>query len=150
MSSEPADPAEPPFRRTRSFAVVNQRREITKLVQLVEQLSGDWELSDDVAFNVSLLLDEFVSNVIKYGYSDTLEHQIDIHVELESGVLTIRIEDDGKPFNPLDAPLPDLDLPVEKRPIGGLGIFIARTMADSIGYSREAGRNVLTIRKTTA
>ena len=132
-----------------SVTLVNERREIARLIQLVEHFSRDAGLVDDDTTDVNIMLDEFVSNVIKYGYDDDGRHEIVVSMKLQDGLLTIGIEDDGKPFNPLDAPAPDLNLPVEQRPIGGLGILIAKTMADTIEYERAGGRNVLTIRKTT-
>ena len=131
-----------------SVVLVNNRREIARLLHLAEEFGRSAGLVEDDTADVNLLLDEFVSNVIKYGYDDTLEHQIQVDVKLEGRHLTVRIEDDGKAFNPLEAPAPDLDRPVEERPIGGLGIFIARTLADSIEYRREDGRNILTMTKT--
>ena len=125
--------------------VINQRREIARLAELFDERAKAWGLSEDDTCNVQLMLDEFVSNVIKYGYADRREHQIDVDVALAGGLLTIRIEDDGKAFNPLDAPPPKFDLPIEERPIGGLGVYIVKTLADSIDYRRDAGRNVLTM-----
>jgi anti-sigma regulatory factor (Ser/Thr protein kinase) len=116
----------------------------------VERQCREWGLSDDDTVTLNLILDEFVSNVIRHGYEDDDAHDIHIVIGLAGEVATIRIEDEGKPFNPLEAPPPDLDLPIEQRPIGGLGIFIARAMADTIEYRRERGRNVLTMTKTVA
>ena len=67
---------------------------------------------------------------------------------LEGDELTIRVEDDGRAFDPLQAPPPDLDLPLEERPVGGLGIHIVRSVMDAVEYQRRGGRNVLTMRKT--
>jgi anti-sigma regulatory factor (Ser/Thr protein kinase) len=131
-----------------SVVVANDRREIARLNRLVEEFGRAARLDEDDTTDINLLLDEFVSNVIKYGYDDKSEHQIQVTVELDGRHLTIRIQDDGKAFNPLEAPEPDLDLPIEERPIGGLGILIARTLADSLEYRREGGRNVLTMQKT--
>jgi anti-sigma regulatory factor (Ser/Thr protein kinase) len=132
-----------------SVTLLNERREIARLIQLVEQFGRQAGLVEDDTTDVNIMLDEFVSNVIKYGYDDDGRHEIVVAMKLEDGLLTIRVEDDGKPFNPLDAPEPDLNLPVEQRPIGGLGILIARTMADTIEYERAGDHNVLTLRKTT-
>ena len=99
---------------------------------------------------MNLALDEIISNVIEHGYEDTLEHEIPITVRFEGDLLTIEIEDDGRPFNPVAEPLPDVDLPLEERPIGGLGILILRSMADGHEYRRERGRNILRIEKRIA
>jgi serine/threonine-protein kinase RsbW len=130
-----------------SIALVSDRREIERLSGLVEQFGEANGLGADDINAVNLLLDEIVVNIISHGYDDKLEHQILVNLALENDVLSIRVEDDGRPFNPLEAPAPNLDLPIEERAIGGLGIFIARSIADQMQHYRENGRNVLVIEK---
>lgn len=59
-------------------------------------------------------------------------------------------EDDGRPFDPSSAPAPRLDLPLEERPLGGLGVHLARRVTDAIEYRRQDDRNILRMRKRTA
>jgi len=73
------------------------------------------------------------------------EHAINVSLSLDSGVLAIHIDDDGIAYNPLDAPLPRFDLPIEERRIGGLGVHIMKTLARSVEYRRADGRNNLDI-----
>src|SRR4051794_7538050 len=134
--------------RTLSVIVVNQRREIARLARLFDEFRETCGLSDDDSAHIHLMLDEVVSNVIKYGYDDGLEHHIHVDLAVNGNEVAIRVEDDGKPFNPLEAPHPKLDAPIEQRPIGGLGVFIVKTVADSVDYTRENGRNVVTMKKT--
>jgi anti-sigma regulatory factor (Ser/Thr protein kinase) len=133
--------------QTLSISLVNHRREIERLAGLVEHFGKAHRLAADDVSGINLLLDEIVVNIISHGYDDEREHQILVTLVLENGVLAIRVEDDGRPFNPLDVPGPNLDLPIEERPIGGLGIYIARSIADQMEHRREAGRNVLTMKK---
>jgi len=130
-----------------SISLLNHRREVERLAGLVEQFGEAHRLATDDINGINLLLDEIVINIISHGYDDEREHQILVTLALENGVLAIRVEDDGRPFNPLDVPGPNLDLPIEERPIGGLGVYIARSIADQMDYRRDAGRNVLTMRK---
>jgi anti-sigma regulatory factor (Ser/Thr protein kinase) len=58
--------------------------------------------------------------------------------------LTVEVADQGAEFNPLTAPPPDLTLDLENRPIGGLGIFLVKTLAPFITYRRESDWNRLT------
>jgi anti-sigma regulatory factor (Ser/Thr protein kinase) len=136
-----------PEARVLSAVFVNDRHEIRRLSDLVDRFALDCRLSEDNLVTLSLILDEMVSNVIKYGYDDGLEHQIHVDVVLSRDQLTIEIKDDGKPFNPLTAPPPNFDVPIEQRRIGGLGVYIVKTMVDTAEYKREGDRNILTLRK---
>ena len=57
------------------------------------------------------------------------------------------ISDSGKPFNPLSAAEPNLDLPGSERPIGGLGIFLVKKLMDYVYYRRDKKKNLLRITK---
>jgi anti-sigma regulatory factor (Ser/Thr protein kinase) len=96
----------------------------------------------------NLAIEEFVTNCIKYGYNDSAEHIIEIELKLNSDELVLIVTDDGNPFNPLESPDPDTSLPVEERPVGGLGIFLLRKMFDRMDYAREDGKNRVTLRKS--
>jgi len=103
---------------------------------------------EPVSSFANLAIEEFATNCIKYGYDDQNEHTIEVRVVLSGGSLVVVITDDGRPFNPIEAPDPDLNLPTEERPIGGLGIYLVRKMSDRIEYVREAGRNRVTLWKS--
>jgi anti-sigma regulatory factor (Ser/Thr protein kinase) len=96
-----------------------------------------------------LALEELVTNCIKYGYDDQAEHVIQVQVELSPDGMTIVVEDDGHPFNPLEQVEPDTNLPVEERPLGGLGLHLLRKLSDRIDYAWKNGRNRVTLHKKT-
>lgn len=104
----------------------------------------------DVSFLVSLAIEEIVTNCIKYGYDDSDAHTIEISLSLSDGLLTMVVTDDGHPFNPLEAPPPDLSLAIEDRPIGGLGIHLLRELSDEVSYDRRDGMNRLTLTKRSS
>ena len=62
-------------------------------------------------------------------------------------MLTIKVIDKGVPFNPLEAPEPDITLTAEEREIGGLGIFLCKKMMDEVSYAYDDGCNILTMQK---
>ena len=129
---------------------ITLRNDHVELNRLAEELEGFLEGHDigpDVAFKVNLALDELVTNVINYGYEDNGEHAIRLLLTLDGQTLRLVLEDDGKPFNPLDVPPPDLDAQVEDRQVGGLGIHFVRQVMDRVTYRRDAGRNVLTMER---
>ena len=92
---------------------------------------------------------EWVTNVVSYAYTDRLEHWIVIRLKSGSGEASAEVEDDGREFNPLTRPPVDVNVPLEERSIGGLGIHLIKTLMDSVEYRRVEGRNVLTMKKRT-
>jgi anti-sigma regulatory factor (Ser/Thr protein kinase) len=132
-----------------SITCPNRLSEIGKAAQLIEAFGLAQGLSSEVVFELNLALDEVVTNIISYAYDDEAEHQIGIRVTLESDGVSVRVEDDGRAFNPLDAPQPDLGLGLDERPIGGLGVHIVRSVMDGLEYRREDDRNILIMRKRT-
>jgi len=133
--------------RTLSVVLVNQRSEIGRLSALVDEFVEANGLSIEDGSTVHLVLDELISNVIRHAFDDDREHEVHVDLTVADDVFTLEVGDDGRPFNPLDQPPPDLTLPVEERPIGGLGIHIVRNSVDDVAYRRDGNRNVLTVRK---
>ena len=66
------------------------------------------------------------------------EHSIGIGLDLKDDALTITVEDDGRPFDPLSVAPPDLDLNAESRDVGGLGLHIVRSIMDGVESSAMA------------
>lgn len=99
------------------------------------------------AFAIPLSLEEMITNAIKYGYADRGAHCIDVELTLGSDHALLEISDDGQAFDPFDIPAPDTSLPMEERPIGGLGIHLVKNMMDHCEYTREEGRNIVRLTK---
>jgi serine/threonine-protein kinase RsbW len=130
-----------------SITLVNRLEEIERMTRFVESFAERQHLSEDLQFAITLALDEVVTNVIRHGYPAGEVRDIVVWLRLEDGTAVVQVEDEGRPFNPLDAPPVDLDAPLEGRPIGGLGVHLIRSLMDEIAYRREDGRNVLVMRK---
>jgi len=130
-----------------SVTLVNDRSEVERLSRLVDAFGVAEGLQPDAIFSVNLALDAVVTNIIRYAHDDGRQHPIVVRLTLVPGVLTVEVEDDGRAFNPLEAPAPDLHASIEDRPIGGLGIHLVRSVMTSVEYRREDGRNLLTMKK---
>src|ERR1041384_3811942 len=102
----------------------------------------------EVHYLANLAVEELVTNCIKYGYEDAGDHIIEIKLRISGKELVLTVTDDGRPFNPLELPGPDTHLPIQDRPIGGLGIHLLRRMSDRMDYVRAAGRNSVTLHKS--
>ena len=132
-----------------SITCSNRREEITRTGRLIEAFGTAHGLSAELVFQLNLVVDEVVTNIIRYAYDDEAEHQIRIRVSRDDDEVSVRVEDDGRAFNPLDAPKPDLKLGIDERPVGGLGVHIVRSLMDALEYQREDGRNIFIMRKRT-
>ena len=93
-----------------------------------------------------LACEEIVMNVTLYAYPEGSDGFLDIDIQ-KTDRITIRFEDGGVPFNPLEQTKPDTKLSWKKRRIGGLGIFLVRHKMDDIRYAYENHKNILTIEK---
>jgi anti-sigma regulatory factor (Ser/Thr protein kinase) len=105
------------------------------------------EVALGAAYLANLAIEELATNCIKYGYSDDDVHLITVEMERLDKELVITVIDDGNPFDPLAQTAPDTTLPVEDRPIGGLGLHLLRQMSDDFAYARIDGNNRVTLRK---
>ena len=128
----------------------NEIAEVQWLKKRLTEYGQSLQLADELIQDVNLALEEAVSNIIFYGYEDAQAHQIEVAIEVADDTLVLEITDDGKAFNLLDTPEPDLNVPFEEREIGGMGIYLIRTLMDDITYRTKQGKNILVMRKQIA
>jgi anti-sigma regulatory factor (Ser/Thr protein kinase) len=128
--------------------------------RLPNRLAAIGETADEIALfceshgvppaaigHLNLALDEAMTNTITYGWPEGGEHEIVLTLSVGGGALVAEVSDDGRAFDPLQVPPPDLDSDLETRPVGGLGVHFMKTLMDDVTYRREGGRNILTMRK---
>ncbi|MCA1759035.1 MAG: ATP-binding protein, partial [Bacteroidales bacterium] len=113
----------------------------------IDNLSEEWPISPALTMNINLVIEEALSNIIFYAFTDNDKHEIRISVSLTNNKLTIKITDNGISFNPLEQQQPDISLPAEERPVGGLGIFLISQIMDEMNYIRKGNQNILTLNK---
>ncbi len=105
-------------------------------------------LTDEQSFVLGLVVEEIVTNIIKYSYREA-GGPLQLICSVASGLLTIRIRDRGEPFDPSVVEAPSLDGNVNDRPVGGLGVFLVQELADSLEYTHDeaSGWNELIVTK---
>lgn len=135
-------------RKIKHFVIENQVKELTAMAEKIKQLADEWELPQALALNINLVVEEALTNIIFYAFPDKNIHEIKVSVILSNNLLTIEITDNGIPFNPLTQQQPDITLPAEKRPVGGLGIFLISQIMDKMYYKRQKNQNILKLNKS--
>ncbi len=102
----------------------------------IDRYSGDRET---LAYQINLVLTEAMTNAIKYGNPDNREETVHILINISDNKLFIRIYDYGQGFDINEIPLPDFDA-LEDR---GRGIFLIKTLMDSVEYRKQSDGNIL-------
>ena len=130
-----------------ALRIHNRLLELDRIADAVEAFGEAHALPHKLRFKIRLVLDELLTNIINYGYSDEDEHLITVTMGQEGARLRFVLEDDAKPFNPLLVQSPDLEAPVAERKIGGLGIHLVRVIMDRVAYERIGDTNRLILEK---
>ena len=131
----------------KKLVIKNDISEISKLATFIGELSEKLNFTPELNFNLNLVLEEAVSNVILYAYSKEVQKEINLLANISDNNLIFVLTDSGKEFDPTKVPDADVTLSAEEREIGGLGIFLIRQIMDTVEYQRIDGKNVLTMRK---
>lgn len=113
------------------------------VLEFIEQDMQEKGIPQEIRPKIIVAAEELFSNIALYAYEAGGEAEI--KTALSKDKYSLKFTDKGRPYNPLDYQEPDVCQSLETRPVGGLGIFIAKKMTDFISYSRENGKNVLKV-----
>lgn len=130
-----------------NIQLCNKLSEIEKVNEILEGLGETHKLPEKVIKDMCLASEEIITNIISYGYDDKETHFINVRIYFNEDSLITEIEDEAKPFNPVELPDADLSAPVEEKKIGGLGIYLIRKLMDRFEYSRVNEKNILLLGK---
>ena len=113
---------------------------------ITEQLFQFFNEHQNLINPINLLIEELYSNSIYYGKAEKLK--VTITLELNSELLSITYKDNGIPYDPLvESENPNVELGVEERQIGGLGIHFVKNLTDTQHYKRDENCNILSLKK---
>ena len=132
-----------------TFRIRNDLRELTGALDDVEASCRGHGLATETVLDVRLVAEEVLTNFAKYAHAVTTEqeHAIVLRLSISTGSVRLEFRDAGVAFNPLDAPLPDLQSGTEPRGIGGLGVLLVKALVDDAAYVREGNENILVLTK---
>lgn len=131
----------------KEIRISNDLNEMTVLASFIEEVGEELSLSAEATMNINLALEEAVANIIMYAYPPQEQHAILLKVNSTDKQLIFLLTDKGASFDPTQVEDVDITLPIEERPIGGLGIFLIRSIMNEISYQRIDNENRLIMKK---
>jgi len=93
---------------------------------------------------IELALEEALVNICNYSYPEE-PGSAEVSCKQDNRRFIIEIVDSGIPFDMTSLPAPDVTSSIEKRKIGGLGIFLIKKMVDGVKYRRKGSLNILNL-----
>jgi serine/threonine-protein kinase RsbW len=126
-----------------TIAVTNTLEDIPHANKRISAFCSERRVPDKSLNRFCLSLDEVLTNIITHGIGDSGDREIAVRIDIGGGYLSATVSDDGRPFDPLSLPEPDIHAPIEQRKVGGLGIHLLRELMDKVAYRRAGDRNEL-------
>jgi len=96
------------------------------------------KLNAEKVHEVIIAVDEAVTNIIVHGYKRKTG-PLEIEVTAHKKMFNINLRDQAPSFNPLMFPPPDITLPIDKRPIGGMGVYLIMRAMDKVDHRTLPG-----------
>ena len=124
---------------------------LTVLRRFVREAATALAAPAETIDNLVLAVDESATNIIMHGYCGQ-PGEIEIEIRRAQDALVIYLRDQAPPFDPTRLPAPDVTLPLEQRPIGGLGVYLTRQLVDSVTHclTSQGGNELTLIKKIEA
>lgn len=125
--------------------ISNDIDSVTHAFEYAEDFFSDMNMSglDDAMFNTNIVLDEIISNIVKYAQTDD---DIDIDLSIDDDCIKVIVIDKGIPFNPVES---DVERPkiksLDNCQVGGVGLKIVKRISERMEYKRAANKNFLTV-----
>ena len=133
----------------REITVNASMEQIKSVTDFVNGILAELGCSDRERIQIDIAVDEIFGNIVRYAYvPKTGPVTVRAEMEKDPPGLILTFIDRGMPFDPLEVKQPDTtSLPLRKRPIGGLGLYMVKKTMDTVSYRFLDGQNILTIRK---
>jgi serine/threonine-protein kinase RsbW len=139
-----------PLPQTTHIVIRNDVAGLAALTSAMEHVGTEHGMPEKSLYQLQIALDEMVSNVIKYAWPEGGAHDIEIRITARDDGIEVEIIDDGRIFDPRDAPKRDQPLPGQRPQPGGVGVQMTKQLVDRIGYARTGNRNHTTLTKLCA
>ncbi len=133
----------------RELTVPGASADLSRITDFVEEASEQAHVASAVCFDLQLAVEEACCNVIEHAYGGG-GGAFTVTFETQGRDVVITLRDRGQPFDPIAVAAPDLDKPLQERPIGGLGMFLMYRLMDDVRFTFDDDGNTLVMVKRDA
>lgn len=132
----------------KELTIIATPENVDTVIDFVDEQLEEYSCGMREKAAIDVAVDELITNIVHYAYKPDVGYAT-IRVDVLKDPLTVEVTfiDNGKQYDPLANEDPDTSLPIEDRPIGGLGLLIVKKSMDYVNYEYKDGKNILTIRK---
>jgi serine/threonine-protein kinase RsbW len=123
------------------------KRDTGSLDTVFEFLEGcisSHRLNESLAFTLKFVVEEIFTNMVKYNSQSSSDISIALNVGADNVIVQL-IDFQSVPFDLTKKEDPDLNLPIEQREPGGLGIHLVKNMVDKIDYDHSNNKSTVTL-----
>jgi len=131
------------FRRKNNsgeLKVKSKTENLSEIRDFVSSNASKAGISASTVDNIILAVDEACTNIIKHAYKLSPQGEINIRIEYDEEKFTVTIIDYGKSFEPNRIPLPDLQKYYREHRVGGLGMYLMKSLMDNVEYTTVPGK----------
>ena len=132
----------------KELVIAADRNNLLKVRSFIDEQLEDAGCPMLTQIAIDVAVEELFVNIASYAYDQEIGVAV-VQVEMLDDPLLVEITfiDNGKQYDPLAKPDPDITLAAKERKKGGLGIFMVKNSMDDVRYEYKDGKNILTIKK---
>ena len=119
-----------------------KKENYTDFYNWLHNIIEPWNLDEELINKIDLCAEEIFINIALYAYPERTG-KVEVSIEKNDNKIRLKFIDTGFAYNPLTKPDPDINLPPEKRQLGGLGIYMVKQVTENVSYERNVNKNVL-------
>lgn len=125
-------------------AVPRHMDSLALLVDLVREFLGNGPGSEQMAFDLDLVIEELFMNIVLHG-SGSGSVEVELAPAGSGQVRVVLRASEPVAHDPTTAPRVDSTLPAEQRRAGGLGVHLVRQLSREFRYEWSAGVATTTV-----
>jgi len=124
----------------RELKVKSRTENLSQIRAFIQDFAASSGFKQEAIDNIMLACDEACTNIIKHAYKSYPDGEIVIRLKSENKKIVITIIDFGKAFQPESVPEPDIQEYYKQHKVGGLGMYLMKTLMDDVKYISIPGK----------